>query len=77
MGGLLPYVAKEIYGANQQVLDYMVAGAAGRSLLGSITMSRLRGAIRLARMMKRVCFIMLRNLRIGVLRDSALVNLQP
>ena len=47
--GLLPYVAKEIYHANQTTLGYMVAGAACGALLGSIALSRLGGAIRPAR----------------------------
>ncbi len=34
MGGLLPYVAKEIYLADQTVLGYMVAGASFGALLG-------------------------------------------
>jgi MFS family permease len=57
MGGLLPYVAKEIYHADQQVLGYMVAGAASGALLGSITVSRLRGTIHPARMMIVFCAV--------------------
>jgi MFS family permease len=48
--GLLPYVAKEIYHANQTTLGYMVAGAAFGALLGSIALTRWGGAIRPARM---------------------------
>ena len=48
--GLLPYVAKEIYQADQTTLGYMVAGAAFGALLGSIALSRWGGAIRPARM---------------------------
>ena len=55
MGGLLPYVAKEIYDADQKVLGYMVAGAAFGSLLGSIAMSRRGGALHPARMMIVFC----------------------
>ena len=50
MIGLLPYVAKEIYDADQTVLGYMVAGASCGALLGSIALSRFGGAIRPARM---------------------------
>jgi len=53
--GLLPYVAKEIYHANQTTLGYMVAGAAFGALLGSIALSRWGGAIRPARMMIVSC----------------------
>jgi Na+/melibiose symporter-like transporter len=49
--GLLPYVAKEIYHADQAALGYMSAGAASGALLGSIALSRLGGVIRPARMM--------------------------
>jgi MFS family permease len=50
MNGLLPYVAKEVYHADQTWLGYMVAGAASGALLGSIVMSRHGGAIRAGRM---------------------------
>lgn len=53
--GLLPYVAKEIYHADQATLGYMVAGAAFGALLGSIALSRWGGAIRPARMMLVCC----------------------
>ncbi len=53
--GLLPYVAKEIYRADQTVLGYMVAGAAFGALLASIVLSRHGGAIRAARMMIVCC----------------------
>lgn len=48
--GLLPYVAKEVYLADQTTLGYMVAGAAFGALLGSIALSRWGGAIRPGRM---------------------------
>ena len=53
--GLLPYVAREIYHANQTVLGYMVAGTALGALLGAIVLSRHGGAIRPARMMLVFC----------------------
>jgi hypothetical protein len=49
--GLLPYVAKEIYHANQTALGYMAAGAAFGALLGSLALSRWGGVIRPARTM--------------------------
>ncbi len=53
--GLLPYVAKEIYVADQTVLGYMVAGAASGALLGSIVMSRHGSAFSPARVMIIAC----------------------
>jgi len=53
--GLLPYVAKEIYHADQTTLGYMVASAAFGALLGSIAVSRWGGVIRPARMMLVAC----------------------
>jgi len=52
---LMPYVAKEIYGADQTVLGYMVAGAAFGALAGSIALSRYGGGIRAGRMMIVFC----------------------
>ena len=55
--GLLPYVAKDIYRADQTVLGYMVAGAAFGALMGSIALSRHGSAIRPARMMIVSCAV--------------------
>ncbi len=52
---LMPYVAKEVYGADQTVLGYMVAGAAFGALAGSIGLSRHGGAIRAGRVMIVFC----------------------
>jgi predicted MFS family arabinose efflux permease len=52
---LMPYVAKEVYGADQTVLGYMVAGAAFGALAGSIGLSRYGGAIRAGRVMIVFC----------------------
>lgn len=49
--GLLPYVAKEVYGTDQTGLGYLVAGAAFGSLLGSLLMSRYGGSFPHARLM--------------------------
>jgi len=51
VNGLLPYVAREIYQADQTGLGYLVASFAGGALLGSIALTRLGHAIRPARMM--------------------------
>jgi MFS family permease len=48
--GLLPYVAKAIYGTNQTGLGYLSASFAIGSLVGSILLSLL-GGIRVARLM--------------------------
>jgi MFS family permease len=48
--GLLPYIAREIYGTNQTGLGYLSASFAGGSLVGSIVLS-LIGGIRVARLM--------------------------
>jgi predicted MFS family arabinose efflux permease len=46
MNNLLPYVAKEVYGADQKTLGYMVAGAATGALVTSVFLSRVAHAIR-------------------------------
>jgi MFS family permease len=48
--GLLPYIAREIYGTNQTGLGYLSASYAIGSLIGSIALS-LIGGIRVARLM--------------------------
>jgi MFS family permease len=48
--GLLPYIAREIYGTNQTGLGYLSASFAAGSLAGSIALS-LIGGIRIARLM--------------------------
>ena len=49
--GLLPYVAKEIYGADQTTLGNMVAAAAAGAFTGSLIMSRFGNAFRQGRAM--------------------------
>jgi predicted MFS family arabinose efflux permease len=48
--GLLPYIAREIYGTNQTGLGYLSASFAIGSLIGSILLS-LIGGVRVARLM--------------------------
>ena len=55
VNGLLPYVAKEIYGTDQTGLGYLVAGFAGGALVGSIVLLRFGHAVRPARMMVTGC----------------------
>jgi Na+/melibiose symporter-like transporter len=52
---LMPYVAKEVYGADQTVLGYLVAGGAFGALTGSIALSRYGSAIPAGRMMIVFC----------------------
>jgi len=49
--GLLPYVARDVYGIDQTGLGYLVASFAFGALLGSIALSRSGRAIRLPRLM--------------------------
>jgi Na+/melibiose symporter-like transporter len=49
--GLMPYVAKMVYSADQATLGTMVASAASGSLIGSLVMTRFGGAFRPARAM--------------------------
>jgi Na+/melibiose symporter-like transporter len=49
--GLMPYVAKEVYGADQTTLGTMVAAAASGALTGSIIMTRFGSAFQPARAM--------------------------
>ena len=51
MTGLMPYVAKEIYHADQKTLGYLLASASCGALLGSITLSRYGSFLPPARMM--------------------------
>jgi MFS family permease len=48
--GLLPYIAREIYGTNQAGLGYLIASFALGSLVGSVLLS-LIGGVRVARLM--------------------------
>ena len=55
VNGLLPYVAKEVYGTDQTGLGYMVAGFALGALLGSIALSRYSSRVRPGRMIVIFC----------------------
>ncbi len=58
--GLLPYIAREIYGTNQTGLGYLSASFAVGSLVGSVLLS-LIGGIRVARLMIGATAIMVRH----------------
>lgn len=49
--GLQPYVAKEIFGADQTTLSYMIACAAAGALFGSLVMTRFSTRLRPSRLM--------------------------
>ena len=49
--GLLPYVAREVYGTNQAGLGYLVASAGLGAIAASLIVSRMGTAVRPARMM--------------------------
>jgi len=55
INGLLPYVAREIYGTDQTGLGYLVAGFSGGALVGSLLLTRFGHAIQPARMMIAGC----------------------
>jgi MFS family permease len=57
MNGVMPYVVKDIYRADQTVLGYMVASTAFGALLGSLVLSRFGGVARAARLMLVACVI--------------------
>ncbi|MBX3666344.1 MAG: MFS transporter [Burkholderiales bacterium] len=55
VNGLLPYVAKAVYGTDQTGLGYLVAGFAGGALAGSLLLTRFGHAVQPARMMIGAC----------------------
>lgn len=56
-GGLLPYVAREVYGIDRSGLGYLIASFAGGGLLGSIVVISLGTALRPARSMLLSCIV--------------------
>lgn len=50
MTGLLPFVAREVYGGDRSMLGYMVACAAGGALVGSVLINRFGTHMRQGRM---------------------------
>jgi predicted MFS family arabinose efflux permease len=51
LNGLLPYVARDVYGLDQTGLGTLVAGFAAGALLGSIALSRIGAGVQLPRLM--------------------------
>jgi Na+/melibiose symporter-like transporter len=54
-GGLLPYVAREVYGTDRTGLGYLAASFAGGALLGSLLLSAWAGRVRPGRTMLIAC----------------------
>jgi len=55
MNGLMPYVAKEVYGTGQAGVGYLVASFAAGALVGSLALTRYGKYIRPGRMMLLFC----------------------
>jgi predicted MFS family arabinose efflux permease len=54
-GGLMPYIARDVFGLDQQGLGWMVASFAAGALTGSLTMSAFGVHLRPARTMMAAC----------------------
>ena len=54
-GGLMPYIARDVFGLSQQGLGWLVASFAGGALLGSIAISTFGARLRPARTMLLTC----------------------
>jgi Na+/melibiose symporter-like transporter len=54
-GGLMPYIARDVFGLNQQGLGWLVASFATGALLGSLGMSAFGARLRPARTMLVAC----------------------
>ena len=57
VNGLLPHVAKSVYGTGQTGLGYLVASFAGGALIGSLLLTRFGHAVRPGRMMIAGCLV--------------------
>jgi predicted MFS family arabinose efflux permease len=55
LGGLMPYIAKDVFGVDQRGLGYLVASLATGAVLGSLLLSTTGSYIRPARMMIVFC----------------------
>ena len=55
LGGLMPYIAKDIFGVGQRGLGYLVASLASGAVLGSLLLSTTGSYIRPARVMIVFC----------------------
>src|SRR4051794_30064738 len=55
--GLLPYVARDVYGTSQVGLGYLVASAASGCILASLILTGMRGAVQPARVVIVFSFV--------------------
>lgn len=56
-GGLMPYIARDVFGLDQQGLGFLVASYATGALLGSLGMSAFGSRLRPARAMLAACVV--------------------
>jgi predicted MFS family arabinose efflux permease len=56
-GGLMPYIARDVFGLDQQGLGWLVASFASGALLGSLGMSAFGASLRPARAMLAACLV--------------------
>jgi Na+/melibiose symporter-like transporter len=56
-GGLMPYIARDVFGLDQQGLGWLVASFASGALLGSLGMSAFGARLRPARAMLAACLV--------------------
>jgi Na+/melibiose symporter-like transporter len=56
-GGLMPYIARDVFGLDQQGLGWLVASFASGALLGSLGMSAFGTSLRPARAMLGACLV--------------------
>jgi Na+/melibiose symporter-like transporter len=56
-GGLMPYIARDVFGLDQQGLGWLVASFAAGALLGSLGMSAFGATLRPARAMLAACLL--------------------
>lgn len=57
MLGLLPYIARDIYGAGEQGLGYLVAAVSAGSVIGALILTRAGATVWPARMMLIFCLL--------------------
>jgi MFS family permease len=74
-GGLMPYIARDVFGLDQQGLGWLVASYASGALLGSLVMSSSGAALRPARTMLASCtawYLCLLGLALPITASSAM-----
>jgi predicted MFS family arabinose efflux permease len=56
-GGLMPYIARNVFGLDQQGLGLLIASFASGAFIGSVTLSVLGGRVKPARTMMATCIV--------------------